>query len=164
MPFPTVQGTQAAIKMMLDAEHEGGRSPALLSYAHGGYELRAPWPHHRTADLVRDRSLTSGPSWRKVLQDAQLAMALRRLADPPPARLVAHHVEAATAALGARVGDVVFFAHTALGAELPSYLPARAAKLAGRAAAGREPECTFSKETGFGQLLDSIRHHVARQA
>ncbi len=133
MPFPSVQGTQAAVRAMLDAEHAAGRSPALLSYAHGADEAAAtppPWPHHRIRDLVRDRSLRSGPSWRKVVEDAQLGVALGRLAPP---RVVAHHVEAAAAAMLARVPEVVFFAHTALGPELPSYLPAWAAPLAGRA-------------------------------
>ncbi|MGE0785132.1 MAG: glycosyltransferase [Sandaracinaceae bacterium] len=134
MPFPSVQGTQAAVRMMVDAEHAAGLRPELCTYAHGGYELEPPWPVHRVADLVRDRSLASGPSWRKVVADAQLVIETRRLATRmQPAYVVAHHVEAAAAALAARVGPLVFFAHTALGPELPTYLPARAAGLAARA-------------------------------
>lgn len=134
MPFPSVQGTQAAVRAMIDAEHEAGLAPQLLTYAHGGYELTPPWPIHRIADVARDRSLRSGPSWRKVIADAQLAIAARRLAGSlAPELVVAHHVEAATAALTAGARPLVFVAHTALGPELPAYLPDRAAKLAARA-------------------------------
>lgn len=107
---------------MLDAEHAAGLEPALLSYAHGGFDLRPPWAHHRIADWVKDRSLRSGPSWRKVVQDGQLAVAVRRMQRSlRPAGMVAHHVEAAAAALASRSPDVIFFAHTALGPELPTY-------------------------------------------
>lgn len=134
MPFPSVQGTQAAVRMMVDAEHEAGWLPELLTYAHGGSELRAPWPHHRIADLTRDRSLRSGPSLRKVFEDAQIAVAARRIfAKRSPGATIAHHVEAAAAAFAARIPEVVFFAHTALGTELPTYLPEAARRLAGRA-------------------------------
>lgn len=134
MPFPTVQGTQAAVRAMIEAEHADGRSPELLTYARGGYELTPPWPIHRIADVTRDRSLRSGPSWRKLLADAQLAVAARRLArELSPELVVAHHVEATTAALTARARPLVFVAHTALGPELPSYLPAPARSIAARA-------------------------------
>lgn len=134
MPFPSVQGTQAAVRAMVEAEHEAGRAPELLTYAHGGFELRAAWPHHRIADLTRDRSLRSGPSWRKLVQDAQLGVHARRLAARHAfSGVVAHHVEATLAALGARLRPTTFVAHTALGPELPTYLPKRARGLAGRA-------------------------------
>jgi len=135
MPFPSVQGTQAAVKMMMDAEYASGLSPELLTYAHGGFEFSAPWPHHRVSDLVRDRSLRSGPSWRKVFQDAQLVLEARRQHRRlRPEAVVAHHVEATAAALAAGIDNVVFFAHTALGAELPTYVPKLASVFAGRAA------------------------------
>lgn len=134
MPFPSVQGTQGAVRMMMDAEHEAKLRPELLTYAHGGFELRAPWPHHRTGDLTRDRSLRSGPSWRKIVQDAQLVIEGRRVHRRlRPSRTIAHHVEAAAAALAARLPKVTFFAHTALATELEAYLPAAARALAGRA-------------------------------
>ena len=134
MPFPSVQGTQAAVRAMIDAEHEAGRAPSLLTYARAGYELSPPWPIHRVADVSRDRSLRSGPSLRKLVSDAQLVLAARRLASKErPACIVAHHVEAAAAVLAARVRPLVFVAHTALGPELPTYLPARARSLAARA-------------------------------
>ncbi len=134
MPFPSVQGTQAAVRAMIEAEHSDDRAPELLTYAHAGYELATPWPIHRIRDLTRDRSLTSGPSWRKVVADAQLAVAARRIVrELRPRAIVAHHVEAATAALTARARPLVFVAHTALGPELPAYLPARARAIAVRA-------------------------------
>ena len=134
MPFPSVQGTQAAVRAMVDAEHEAGRDPALLTYAHGAFELRVPWAHHRIADLTRDRSLRSGPSWRKLVEDAQLTLTARKLfAELAPRYVVAHHVEATAAVLAARLRPTVFFAHTALGPELPTYLPAAASKVAARA-------------------------------
>ncbi len=134
MPFPTVQGTQAAVRAMIEAEHEAGLGPELVTYAHGGYELTPPWAIHRIADVAGDRSLRSGPSWRKVVADAQLAVAVRRVAGSlSPEVVVAHHVEAAAAALAARARPLVFVARTALGPELPTYLPERAAKLAARA-------------------------------
>jgi len=68
------------------------------------------------------------------VQDAQLTIAARRLhARLSPRRTVAHHVEAAAAALAARLSPLTFFAHTALGPELPTYLPEAARRLAGRA-------------------------------
>lgn len=134
MPFPSVQGTQAAVRAMLDAEMADGRKPELLAYAHGGFELTPPWKLHRIRDVVKDRSLRSGPSWRKVVQDAQLAVRARRLFGKMRAEaVVAHHVEAAAAALSAQISPVAFFAHTALGPELPSYLPPAAGKLASKA-------------------------------
>jgi glycosyltransferase involved in cell wall biosynthesis len=134
MPFPSVQGTQAAVLAMLEAEHADDRAPELLTYAHAGYEAAVPWPIHRIADLTRDRSLRSGPSWRKIVADAQLIVASRRIARERRVRaVVAHHVEAAAAALAARARPLVFVAHTALGPELPAYLPARAKSIAARA-------------------------------
>jgi glycosyltransferase involved in cell wall biosynthesis len=134
MPFPSVQGTQAAVRSMVDAEHAAGRAPALLTYAHGAFELRVPWAHHRIADLTRDRSLRSGPSWRKLVEDAQLTLAARKLhAELAPRYVVAHHVEATAAVLAARLKPTVFFAHTALGPELPTYLPPAAGRVAARA-------------------------------
>ena len=40
MPFPSVQGTQAAVRAMVDAEHADGRKPELIAYAHGGFDLQ----------------------------------------------------------------------------------------------------------------------------
>ncbi|MGF1464543.1 MAG: glycosyltransferase [Sandaracinaceae bacterium] len=136
MPFPSVQGTQAAVAAMVRAEARAGRGPELLTYAHGASAHGASAHgasaaphlagavHHRTADLVRDRSLRSGPSLRKLVQDVQVALAVRRLAGRADA-LVAHHVEACAACLLSGASKpLLFFAHTALAPELPTYLPA----------------------------------------
>lgn len=147
MPFPTVQGTQAAVRAMIDAEHEAGRAPALLTYAHAGYELSPPWPIVRVADVSRDRSLRSGPSLRKLVSDAQLVVAARREArERRPHLVIAHHVEAAAAVLAARVRPCVFVAHTALGPELPTYLPERARTLAARA--GEAVDVALARRAG----------------
>ena len=134
MPFPSVQGTQAAVRAMVEAEHRAGRGPELLTYAHGSHVEEPAWPHHRIRDLVRDRSLRSGPSLRKLVEDAQLAVAARQhFARMEPTAVIAHHVEATAACLAARLTPTLFVAHTALEPELPTYLPATVSQLAERA-------------------------------
>lgn len=169
MPFPSVQGTQAAVRAMVDAEHADGREPALLTYAHGGFELTTPWPHHRITDVTRDRSLRSGPSLRKVVEDAQLGVAARRLAARlRPHRVIAHHVEASAACLGARVGPLLYLAHTALEPELPSYVPASwsrrgAGALAARA--GAAIEVTLARRaSAVAAVSPWLRDHLADKA
>jgi glycosyltransferase involved in cell wall biosynthesis len=119
---------------MLASEAQAGHEVHLLCYAHGEGEPPLGVQVHRAPTLLRDRSLRSGPSLTKAVADAGLALALSRLRRQlRPERLVAHHVEAALAASGP--GRFVFFAHTDLGAELPSYAPAPLR--AGLARAGR---------------------------
>lgn len=124
MPFPTFQGTQAAVGTMLDVLVQRGKEPVFLSYSHGeSSELPPAFQHYRLSAGYGDRSLRSGPSLAKLAQDAELVAAIaRHRADV----VVAHHVEAAGAALAARLlhpHRIVFVAHTALGPELPMYLP-----------------------------------------
>jgi len=126
-PFPTRQGTQAAIASMLDASQRAGRDAQLLTYGghgEGAATSAAPrYSHRRGAKLVGRDSLRSGPSLRKLAQDVQLSIAARALAEVQrPDVLVGHHVEGAAAcmATGART---VFFAHTDLADELPAYFP-----------------------------------------
>jgi glycosyltransferase involved in cell wall biosynthesis len=108
---------------MLAAEARAGHEVHLLCYAHGEGEAPVGVQVHRAPELLRNRSMRSGPSLEKLVADAGLALALARLRKHlRPDRLVAHHVEAALAASGP--GRFVFFAHTDLGAELPSYGPA----------------------------------------
>lgn len=136
------------MRAIVDAEHRAGLKPELLTYGHGAHELTVEWPHHRIPNVTRDRSLRSGPSWRKVVQDAQLAGAARRLHTAlSPSRTVAHHVEAAAAALVARVAPLTFFAHTALGPELPTYLPPPRAD-AGRASLAPRAARTVAERAG----------------
>lgn len=129
MPFPSPQGTQASITAMLSALCAEGEAACLWTYARGAAHLHLPFEVRRLWDIPRDRSLRSGPSVQKVLLDLQLA--LRLGIDRDHGTLVAHHVEAAFAAWIAR-RPFVFFAHTDVAAELPSYgSPALAAPLRG---------------------------------
>lgn len=134
LPYPTSQGTQAAIGCMVAALAELGRSTALLTYASGaGRETRF---EHRVAEgLVQPRSLRSGPSLEKIVADVGLARALRAQAHEADV-VVAHHVEAAVLAQTLALPRWIFVAHTTLGPELPTYLPRAFGPLAARAGRG----------------------------
>ena len=131
LPFPTHQGTQAALRAMMEALARAGRTSALLAYASAGYDDVLDFLLHRAAEPLPYRSLRSGPSAHKLLADAALARALRALrCRTRPELIVAHHVEAAAIAcapgLPARrrrsaAPACLFFAHTDLEAELPAY-------------------------------------------
>lgn len=129
LPFPSSQGTQAALLAIVRAVAEDAASRservALLTYEAG--DGRTPLPanveHRRTHAPIANRSLRSGPSLAKVAEDAALVRALREAPEP---EIVAHHVEAGLACVlaGRRF---TWVAHTALGPELPLYAPGRAA-------------------------------------
>jgi len=122
MPFPSQQGTQALVHAFADATSQAGHDTHLLCYPHGAFSRATRYSLHRSTDIVRDRSLRSGPSARKALQDIQLARDLQRLhAALRPGQLIAHHVEAAWAAHLAGLSHVTFVAHTSLSSELGSY-------------------------------------------
>ena len=132
LPFPSPQGTQAAIDAMLRALARAGRDPHLLSYAAGVPRPSPPYTVHCGPTWTPASSLRSGPSLHKVLADLVLASQLRRpsflaagskpaLASSPPL-VIAHHVEAAL--LTWRTHPAIFFAHTDLREELPTYAPA----------------------------------------
>ena len=124
LPFPSYQGTQAAIDAMLRASIESNRSAHLLVYSHGAYAPEARYPIHRIPDFPKVRSLRSGPSLGKLALDARCIAETRRLARTlQPDAIVAHHVEAALAALAARVRPLYYVAHTCVHRELPVYLP-----------------------------------------
>ncbi|MCB9667187.1 MAG: glycosyltransferase family 4 protein [Myxococcales bacterium] len=125
LPFPSYQGTQAAIKHMLEAMSAHGYDVHLLCYPHHAYIAAFPFHIHRVASLVANESLRSGPSWRKLLQDAQLSLAIHRLCKRlNPRYVIAHHVEAAAAAIASGI-QPIFVAHTRLEEELPSYFSRR---------------------------------------
>lgn len=136
MPFPTRQGTQNVVREMCAASAAAGRDTHLFTYA-AGAALDEPLPFtlHRVGDFPRVRSLRSGPSVGKVLLDARMAVALARLVRRiRPTIVIAHHVEAAAmAAFVAR--RFVFFAHTDLEAELPTYGPPSSAAALARVGA-----------------------------
>lgn len=121
LPFPTCQGTQAAIARMLEASARAGERPTLVTYEGGTGEAPAGVRHLRVAG-ARTGSLRSGPSLRKLTADATLARAIGSLARDADV-VVAHHVEAALAALLGSARPMLFVAHTALGPELPTYFP-----------------------------------------
>lgn len=124
LPFPSHQGTQAAIAAMLEAAVASGRRSELLVYARGGYALDTSYAVHRVPDFPKVRSLRSGPSWGKVVLDARCVLEIRRLAKRHrPDAILAHHIEAALAALVAGVAPVHYIAHTSLEHELPLYFP-----------------------------------------
>ncbi|MCS6797239.1 MAG: glycosyltransferase [Myxococcota bacterium] len=126
MPFPSPQGTQAAVAAMVTAEVRAGRSARLLTYGEGVGPPPEGIPVQRAWRVPGSASLRSGPSVRKLAADALLAAALRRVACRAHAAFfVAHHVEALLAALPVRRrGPVVYVAHTSLQAELPVYFAA----------------------------------------
>lgn len=166
LPFPSHQGTQAAIDSMLRAWSASGCPAHLLTYAHGCESaLDAPYRIHRVPDFPRVRSLRSGPSWGKVALDAACVASTRALARRlRPRALVAHHIEAAMAALVADVAPVYYVAHTSLAHELPIYfpgLPRQAVSALGRAA--ERSVCARAQSVAavapsLAQLLPNARH------
>jgi glycosyltransferase involved in cell wall biosynthesis len=126
LPFPTQQGTQASIRSMLEARVRNGRRAELFTYGTRAYELEPSFALHR-ASSVPNVSLRSGPSLAKLALDVRMGTQLHALVkELRPRVIVAHHVEAMLLALSLR-GRVpsVFFAHTDLSAELPSYAAPR---------------------------------------
>lgn len=123
LPFPSHQGTQAALDAMLRASAACTRTH-LLTYAHGAYALDAPYAVHRLPDFPRVRSLRSGPSLGKVALDLHCIVRARLLADRlQPEATIAHHIEAALASLAAGCRPLYYVAHTSLADELPVYFP-----------------------------------------
>lgn len=132
LPFPSHQGTQAALDAMLRAWSTAGHPADLLTYAHGAYTLDAPYEIHRAPDFPKVRSLRSGPSWGKVALDLGCVASTRALAHRlRPRAIVAHHIEAAVTSLAAAVAPVYYLAHTSLLHELPVYFPQLASGLVG---------------------------------
>lgn len=126
LPFPSYQGTQAAIRNMLETRH--GR-PELFTYGAQGYPFTPTFPLHRGPDNTQT-ALRSGPSWAKVFADLRMGQKLPALCERRNARvMVAHHVEAMSLACSIRSLPRVFFAHTDLAAELPCYAPPRFARI-----------------------------------
>jgi glycosyltransferase involved in cell wall biosynthesis len=138
LPFPTHQGTQALLREQCEALARRGNEVHLLVYAHCAYPYTPPgYSLHRLADWPRERSLRSGPSWRKAVLDIVLAAEVRRLSERlRPDVVHAHNYEGLVAALAARqLAPVVYHAHTLFEYELPTFAPP-AARLAVRAIGG----------------------------
>lgn len=146
LPFPSPQGTQAAIASMIEALASAGRDVHLLCYPHAGSEQTFSFPIHRASDFARFRSLRSGVSPRKLVADAELARALRGCLERiKPCVVVAHHVEAAM--VSSRCERRVFFAHTTLAGELPMY--------AVQQGSSQPPPATRSIFSRAGAFLDA---------
>lgn len=122
LPFPSPQGTQALLRAMLLAHADAGHDAHLLCYP--GPPIEAPYRVHRCA-AERPVSQRSGPSLAKLGLDGALAVALPKLVRAlRPDLIIAHHVEAAAIAWSTRT-PAWFYAHTDLGAELPTYFAQR---------------------------------------
>ncbi len=164
LPFPTFQGTQAAIDAMLRASAKSGRSVCLLAYAHGAYVPDAPYEIHRIGDFPKVRSLRSGPSIGKVALDARCIFETRRLVRRlQPDAIVAHHIEAAIATLAAGLKPVYYLAHTSLSRELPVYLRPLPRPLV-EAAAARSEAWVCRRAQGVAAVAPALTKLVAPRA
>jgi len=162
LPFPSHQGTQAALAAMLEALAGTGRSAHVLTYAYGAYERDSPYVVHRIPDFPRVRVLRSGPSCGKVLLDARCIAETRRLARRlRPRAIVAHHIEAALAVLAARVTPVYYVAHTSVADELPVYFPSLPAHPV-RSAARKAERLVCQRAAGIGAVAPALAHRLGQ--
>ncbi len=166
MPFPSYQGTQAAIGQMLEVATSSGRDTRLVTYARAAYPCTGAFTVDRLPDVPTDRSLRSGPSLRKLALDAAMVAKVRSIDKHlRPKAYFAHHIEAACAVLAAGARPVIYVAHTSLEAELPYYFSRldRLARAAGRigdrvgcraatVAAAISPQMTASLSSGTKPL------------
>jgi glycosyltransferase involved in cell wall biosynthesis len=164
LPFPSYQGTQAALAAMLQASASTGQPTHLLTYAQAAYELDAPYEIHRIPDFPKVPSLRSGPSWGKIALDARCIFETRRLVQRlQPKAIVAHHIEAAFAAIVARVAPVYYVAHTSLSRELPAYFPALQARFVSGVAKQIERN-VCARATGVAAVAPSLTRLLGRGA
>jgi len=164
LPFPSYQGTQAALAAMLEASASTGRPTHLLTYTQGAYPLDVPYEVHRIPDFPKVRSLRSGPSWGKIALDTRCIIETRRLARRvQPTAIVAHHIEAALAALAAQVAPVYYVAHTSLARELPVYFPSLPARPMGRVAKLVEA-IVCERAAGVAAVAPSLAQLLGRSA
>lgn len=164
LPFPTYQGTQAAVAAMLQASVNTGQRTHVLTYARAAYELDAAYEVHRIPDFPNVRSLRSGPSWGKIGLDVRCVTEIRRLARQlRPKVIIAHHVEAALATLAARAAPVYYVAHTSLARELPVYFPSLPERLVGGLA--KQVEMTVcSRAAGVAAVAPSLAQLLGGRA
>ncbi len=157
MPFPTPQGTQAIVGMMVRALQQHGHHASLLTYAHGELDPAAElgFEPRRLPDWPRVRATRSGPSLGKVALDLRMVAALRAERTRPTADLVvAHNVEAAWACAAAGVRPFVYFAHTSMREELPYYVPPGVRALARAAGDGLDRGACLGAATVFALTPD----------
>jgi glycosyltransferase involved in cell wall biosynthesis len=168
LPFPSHQGTQAALFSMLSCSVAAERDAHLLTYASAPSPTRrepafalheaSKWP--RLAQLSPTRS---GPSLGKLVLDVSLGGTLRKLERQlRPRAIVAHHVEAAALALTLTRTPVVFFAHTDLAAELPTYGSVHTAAVAARCGA-RLDAWLAARADAVAVISPSLRERFAER-
>lgn len=134
LPYPTSQGTQAAIARIAAAHSQGDHRVALLTYGARAFSRKDPFDVLRSPALPGRERFRSGPSLRKLAHNALLARALRSSVEPND-RIVAHHVEAAALCALSIPKPFAFFAHTGLSQELPDYFAAQLEPILSRAGA-----------------------------
>ncbi len=125
-PYPTYQGTQALVGQICRLLSRAGHDVHLLCYAHRRYPADEPFTVHRLTDFPPFTVERSGWSWRKLLLDGRLMVAVRRLTvSLRPAVVHAHHYEALLAGWSAdplRAHRLVFHCHSLMEPELAGYL------------------------------------------
>ena len=162
MPFPSPQGTQAAVRAMVEALVRSGHDVSLLAYAHGAGGLPPSFPLLRGLPLPVGRSLRSGPSLGKIALDTAMVaeVALRTRRDGY-GLVVAHNVEAALVAAAANVPHVTF-AHTAMETELAHYGPRWASYAADRAGFGLD-RLALARSLGVAAISPTLALALARR-
>ncbi|MDH5490528.1 MAG: glycosyltransferase [Myxococcales bacterium] len=160
MPFPSAQGTQAAFAAMLEASQAAGRRVEALTYGYGAGGPPPPYPLHRLREWPRIESLRSGPSAGKILLDLQMAFWLGARRSSHFA-LIAHNVEAAAAGLLAGARPLIYFAHTSMQTELPSYFDATL-RIALGAAGGRLDRLLCRRADAVAAISPALRGQLER--
>lgn len=164
LPFPTYQGTQAAVAAMLQASVNTGQPTHVLTYTRAAYELDAAYVVHRIPDFPNVRSLRSGPSWGKIGLDVRCVVEIRRLARQlRPNVIIAHHIGAALATLAAGAAPVYYVAHTSLARELPVYFPWLPQRLVGGFAKQVETN-VCSRAAGVAAVAPSLAQLLGGRA
>ncbi len=122
LPFPTYQGTQAAIAAMLNALTQEQQAD-LVCYPHRSFETHARWRAHRDRTTSwLSGSLRSGPRVEKLIFDFGLYRCAKALCKTKAdAVLIGHHAEGLMIAQSVNQHDAIYVAHTNLDEELPTY-------------------------------------------
>jgi glycosyltransferase involved in cell wall biosynthesis len=124
-PFPANHGTPGAIRELSEGVVALGHRVDVVTY-HFGEDIPVRGPSlHRIPKLTGERRIVVGPTSRKPLYDALLALKTVQVAERYGADLIhAHGYESALAAWCARLVTglpVVYSAHNTMGDELASY-------------------------------------------
>lgn len=127
-PYPVPQGSQVFLRDTALALHDRGHDVHLVVYGYGEGVDESGLRIHRSAHVVRERRIQSGPSLGKPLLDLALVAKLRRVVREERIQIVqAHNYEGLLVALAAGVRPIVYQAHNAMADELPHYAGFRVA-------------------------------------